>query len=305
MASSKKAKAPLRDGSLFRGVGVALVTPFTRTGFVDFKGLNKLVDHVITQGVDYLVALGTTAETPTLSSDEKKEILLSVLRQAAGRVPVVCGLGGNNTQEVLDNIESYPLEGVAALLSVAPYYNKPSQEGIYQHFKKIAGATKLPIILYNVPGRTVTNILPQTVLRIAKDCPNVVAIKEASGNLSQCMDIVAGKPAGFTVLSGDDNLVLPQIAIGMEGVISVAANCYTEAFCHMVHAALGGDFDTARQIHYKLLPGIELLFAEGNPTGVKYVLGEMGLMKNSLRLPLVSASEKLSGQISDFLKQLA
>ncbi|MBS1616035.1 MAG: 4-hydroxy-tetrahydrodipicolinate synthase [Bacteroidetes bacterium] len=288
---------------MFRGVGVALVTPMTRTGYVDFKGLSKLVEHVIAQGVDYLVALGTTAETPTLTSDEKKEVLLSVIRQASGRVPVVCGLGGNNTQEVLDCIESYPLEGVAALLSVVPYYNKPSQEGIYQHFKKIADATRLPIILYNVPGRTVANMLPQTVLRIAKDCPNVVAIKEASGNLVQCMDIVAGKPKGFTVLSGDDNLVLPQIAVGMEGVISVAANCYTEAFCHMVHAALGGDFDTARAVHYKLLPGIDLLFAEGNPCGVKFVLSEMGLIKNSLRLPLVPASEKLSGQIKSFLQQ--
>ncbi len=304
MASSKKGKTASRDGSLFRGTGVALVTPFTRTGYVDFKGLAKLVQHVIAEGVDYLVALGTTAETPTLTSDEKKEVLLSVLTHAKGRVPVVCGLGGNNTQDVLDAMESYPLEGVSALLSVAPYYNKPSQEGIYQHFKKIAGASKLPIILYNVPGRTVTNILPETVLRIANDCPNVVAIKEASGNLGQCMEIVAGKPKGFVVLSGDDNLVLPQIAIGMEGVISVAANCFTRPFTSIVHAALEGDFEKARALHYKLLPGIELLFAEGNPTGVKYVLSQMELMKNSLRLPLVPASRSLEERIDKFMKTM-
>jgi len=302
--ATKKSKVPARDGSLFRGTGVALVTPFTKNGNVDFKSLTKLVEHVIAQGVDYLVALGTTAETPTLSADEKKEVLRSVLSHAQGRVPVVCGMGGNNTQEVLDAIESYPLEGVAALLSVAPYYNKPSQEGIYQHFKKIAGATKLPIILYNVPGRTVTNILPQTALRIANDCPNVLAIKEASGNLSQCMEMVTGKPQGFVVLSGDDNLVLPQIAIGMEGVISVAANCFTREFTSMVNAALRGDFIEARELHYRLLPGIDLLFAEGNPTGVKYVLSEMGIIKNSLRLPLVPASQNLRERIDELLKSL-
>lgn len=301
MAASKK-KATSRDGSLFRGTGVALVTPFTKRGEVDFKALAKLVDHVINHGVDYLVALGTTAETPTLTSDEKKEVLAAVLERANGRVPVVCGMGGNNTQEVLDNIEDYPLEGVAALLSVAPYYNKPSQEGIFQHFKAIANATKLPIILYNVPGRTVTNILPQTVLRIAKECNNVVAIKEASGNLVQCMELIAAKPEGFVVLSGDDNLVVPQIAVGMEGVISVAANCFTREFTSMVNAALRGDFNEARELHYKLLPGIDMLFAEGNPTGVKYVLSEMGIVKNVLRLPLVPASVALADKFRDYLE---
>lgn len=305
MATAKKAKAIGYDGSIFRGTGVALVTPFTRNGHVDFKGLAKLIEHVINGGVDYLVALGTTAETPTLSNDEKKEVLISVLNHAKGRVPVVCGMGGNNTQEVLDCIESYPLEGVAGLLSVAPYYNKPSQEGIYQHFKAISKATKLPIILYNVPGRTVTNILPQTVVRIAKACPNVVAIKEASGNLVQCMELIGSKPEGFVVLSGDDNLVVPQIAVGMEGVISVAANCYTRVFTSMVNAALRNDFDAACELHYKLLPGIDLLFAEGNPTGVKYVLGEMGIVRNVLRLPLVAASEGLSGRIGEYLKHLS
>jgi 4-hydroxy-tetrahydrodipicolinate synthase len=304
MTTSKKPSAVSRSGSAFRGTGVALVTPFTKNGYIDFKGLAKLINHVINGGVDYLVALGTTAETPTLSSDEKKEVLTSVLTHAAGRVPVVCGMGGNNTAEVLDCIATYNLEGVAGLLSVAPYYNKPSQEGIYQHFKAIAGATKLPVILYNVPGRTVTNILPQTVIRIAQDCPNVVAIKEASGNLVQCMELIASKPEGFTVLSGDDNLVVAQIAVGMEGVISVAANCFTRDFTSMVNAALRNDFISARELHYKLLPGIDLLFAEGNPAGVKHVLNEMGLMKSSLRLPLVAASEGLGEQIRAFMKTL-
>ncbi len=304
MATAKKT-AITYTGSGFRGTGVALVTPFTKNGYIDFKGLAKLIDHVINGGVDYLVALGTTAETPTLSTDEKKEVLISVLNHAKGRVPVVCGMGGNNTKEVLDCLASWNLEGVAGLLSVAPYYNKPSQEGIYQHFKAISGATKLPIILYNVPGRTVTNILPQTVVRIANDCPNVVAIKEASGNLVQCMELIATKPDDFVVLSGDDNLVVPQIAVGMEGVISVAANCFTRDFTSMVNAALRNDFAAARELHYKLLPGIDLLFAEGNPAGVKHVLAEMGLMKASLRLPLVPASEGLGARIGDFLKSLA
>lgn len=289
----------------FRGTGVALVTPFTKNGFVDFKGLAKLIDHVIENGVDYLVALGTTAETPTLSADEKKEVLISVLNHAAGRVPVVCGMGGNSTQEVLDNIAAYNLDGVAGLLSVVPYYNKPSQEGIFQHFKAIAAATELPVILYNVPGRTVANMLPQTVVRIAKECPNVVAIKEASGNMAQCMELVSIRPEGFTVLSGDDNLVVPQVAVGFDGVISVAANCFTRDFTDMVNAALGGDFARARQLHYRLLPGIDLLFAEGNPAGVKHVLSGMELMKNVLRLPLVAASDALGEKIDACVSGLA
>lgn len=300
MATAKK-NAVTYSGAQFRGTGVALVTPFTKNGYIDFKGLAKLIDHVIEGGVDYLVALGTTAETPTLTTDEKKEVLISVLNHAKERVPVVCGMGGNNTREVLEAMETFPLEGVAGLLSVAPYYNKPSQEGIYQHFKAIAGATKLPIILYNVPGRTVTNILPQTVIRIANDCPNVVAIKEASGNLVQCMELIAAKPEGFVVLSGDDNLVVPQISVGMEGVISVAANCFTRDFTSMVNAALRGDFTEARNLHYKLLPGIDLLFAEGNPTGVKHVLSEMGIIRNALRLPLVPATEGLAAKLKQVL----
>jgi 4-hydroxy-tetrahydrodipicolinate synthase len=287
-------------GALFRGTGVALVTPFLVDGSVDYSSLHKLIDHCIEGGVNYLVALGTTAETPTLTSDEKKQVLQEVVKHAAGRVPVVCGLGGNNTAEVLENIASYPLEGVAGLLSVVPYYNKPSQEGLYQHFKTIASDTDLPIILYNVPGRTVTNMLPKTAIRLAEDCPNIVAIKEASGNMAQIMELIAGKPEDFVVLSGDDNLVVPQVSVGMEGVISVAANCFTSDFCQMVNAALDGDFNKARTLHYKLLSGIDLLFAEGNPAGVKQVLTDMGIIRNNLRLPLVPASKELAGKLQEF-----
>ncbi|MEO6830789.1 MAG: 4-hydroxy-tetrahydrodipicolinate synthase [Chitinophagaceae bacterium] len=285
----------------FRGTGVALVTPFTNSGYVDFQGLAELVNHVISNGVEFIVALGTTAETPTLSTDEKLEVLTSVIRHTAGRVPVVCGVGGNNTADVIEQLHQFCVEGVSGILSVVPYYNKPSQEGIYQHFKAISAACKLPIILYNVPGRTVANMLPATVVRLANDCPNIVAIKEASGNMAQCMELVATKPEGFIVLSGDDNLILPQVAVGFEGVISVAANCFTKDFSDMVRAAIKGDFATARKLHYKLLSGIDLLFAEGNPTGVKFVLSEMGLIRNTLRLPLVPTSGVLEGKLKDFL----
>ena len=281
----------------FRGTGVALVTPFQIDGAIDFPALEKLIDHVIKNGVNYLVALGTTAETPTLTSKEKKEVLAYIIEKCNERVPVVCGIGGNNTAEVLELLKEYDLSKVSGILSVAPYYNKPSQEGIYQHFKAIATATDKPIILYNVPGRTVTNILPATALRLASEFRNIVAIKEASGIFSQCMDLVNGRPEHFAVLSGDDDLVVPQIAIGFEGVISVAANCFTKEFTDMVNESLAGNFDAARKLHYSLLNNIRLLFAEGNPTGVKYVLSKMGICENVLRLPLVLASEELKAKM--------
>lgn len=288
--------------SKFRGTGVALVTPFDNSGAVDFPALEKLVDKVIDEGVNFLVALGTTAETPTLTADEKAEVLAAIVKYNKGRLQVVCGIGGNNTAEVIHQLQTYDLQGVDGILSVAPYYNKPTQEGIYQHFKAVADATKLPVILYNVPGRTITNILPQTVLRIAANCPNVVAIKEASGNLVQCMELIAQKPKDFTVLSGDDNLVVPQISIGMEGVISVAANCFTKDFTSMVNAALEGDFNAAKALHYKLLPGVDLLFVEGNPAGVKRALAYQGVVENNLRLPLVAVSQKVEEQIQHYCK---
>src|ERR1700748_6123 len=219
---------------MFEGTGVALVTPFTNDNAVDYTALGKIIDNVIEGGVQFLVALGTTAETPTLSKTEKKQILQFVIDHNKSRVPVVVGIGENNTQALLDTLAEYPMDKVQGILSVVPYYNKPSQEGIYQHFKTLALATKLPIILYNVPGRTVTNMLPDTAVRLANDFKNIVAIKEASGNIPQCMELVAKAPTSFTVLSGDDNLILAQAAIGMKGVISVAANCYATEFCTMV-----------------------------------------------------------------------
>lgn len=287
--------------NLFSGTGVALVTPF-KNQEVDFAALEKLVNYVIEGGVNYIVALGTTAETPTLTTEEKKKVLSFIIEKCNGRVPVVCGIGGNNTAEVIHQIkEEYDLSKVAGILSVAPYYNKPTQEGVYQHFKAIASATDKPIILYNVPGRTVINILPATALRLANEFKHIVAIKEASGNFVQCMELVQNKPTHFAVLSGDDDLILPQMAIGMEGVISVAANCFTKDFTGMVNNALKGDFDEARKLHYKMLEGIHLLFTEGNPAGVKCVLNNMGLCENELRLPLVKVSDATAQKIRDFM----
>jgi len=285
----------------FAGIGVALVTPFNSDSSIDYASLEKLVNHVINGGVNFLVALGSTGETPTLSREEQQQVLSFIVSKCNGRVPVVCGIAGNNTAEVVSNVKTYDLTGVAGILSASPHYNKPSQEGIYQHFKAIAEATKLPIILYNVPGRTGSNMAASTVLRLANDFKNVVAVKEASGNLSQCMDIVKGKPAHFAVLSGDDDLILPQASIGMEGVISVAANSFPEDFCMMVNHALLGNFAEARTLHYKLIDGIRLLFVEGNPTGVKCALDEMGICPPYVRLPLVPATDSLRKAIKDYL----
>jgi 4-hydroxy-tetrahydrodipicolinate synthase len=288
----------------FQGTGVALVTPFTKDGAIDYPALAKLVEHVIENKVDFLVALGTTAETPTLSTEEKQAVLRFIIQQNNKRVPLVCGAGGNNTAAVIQQLQTWDWNGVDGLLSVVPYYNKPTQEGIYQHFKAIASATPLPIILYNVPGRTVTNMLPATTLRLAQEFKHIVAVKEASGNMAQCMELVQGAPADFAVLSGDDDLVLPQMAIGMHGVISVAANCFTKDFSQMVQLARQGQFEAAKGLHYRLLKGINLLFAEGNPAGVKCVLQEMGIMQDTLRLPLVNVSAATQSQIQDYLKSI-
>jgi 4-hydroxy-tetrahydrodipicolinate synthase len=286
---------------LFEGVGVALVTPFKNDLSVDYNALGKIIDHVISGGADFLVALGTTAETPTLSAEEKKAVLEFIIQHNKGRKPVVAGIGGNNTEEVTHTFSQYPMDKIAGILTVAPYYNKPNQEGLYQHFRAIAQATDKPVILYNVPGRTSSNILPATALRLANEFRNIVAIKEASGSIPQCMEVVQHAPTHFAVLSGDDNLILAQSAIGMKGVISVAANSYPHDFCKMVHHALQNEIDAARALHYKLLDRITLLFAEGNPTGVKYALQLQGLCENVLRLPLVPASVELEEKFKQLL----
>lgn len=285
----------------FKGTGVALVTPFQKNGSVDYAALEKLTHHVIKGGVDFLVALGTTAETPTLSAQEKADILAAIIKYNDGQLPVVCGVGGNNTSETVEQLKALDVRGVDAILSVAPYYNRPSQEGMYQHFKAIAAATSKPIILYNVPGRTGSNILPSTAIRLAKDCPNVIAIKEASGNMVQIMELIHNKPDGFTVLSGDDNLALAQMAVGMEGIISVAANCFTKEMTDVINLAIVGKFDKARKVFYKILPGIDLLFVEGNPAGVKCVLSNMNICEQQLRLPLVPVSEATAAKIAQFV----
>jgi len=286
----------------FKGTGVALITPFNKNETIDFNALEKLIDHVINGGVDFIVALGTTAETPTLSNDEKQDLLSFIVEKTNKKVPIVCGMGGNNTAELVQQLQSFNLDGVDGILSVAPYYNKPTQEGLYQHFKAVSDATKKQIILYNVPGRTGSNLLPETVIRLANHCHNIIGIKEASGNIVQCMELLQNKPEKFSVLSGDDNLILAQIALGMEGIISVAANCFTKDFVNMVNFSLVGKYDKARKLHYQLLTGIDLLFADGNPAGVKSVLKQMGLCHNVLRLPLVPVSEAVSKKLSAYLQ---
>lgn len=289
---------------LLRGTGVALVTPFRADGEVDFEALQKLVNYVIDNGVQYLVSLGTTGETATLTKEEKKEVFEQTVAFAAGRVPVVIGIGGNNTKEVINDLQYFDLSKAAAVLSASPYYSKPSQEGIYQHYKAMAEATDKPIILYNVPGRTASNISASTTLRLAHDFKNIAGIKEASGNMVQCMHILKGAPKDFLVTSGDDHLTLPLIACGMDGVISVAANCFPKDFSAMVQYALAGDFEKARPLHYKLLQGNDLLFAENNPAGVKAFLSELGIIQNYLRLPLVPLSSSIHQQVQQYLPQI-
>lgn len=286
------------------GTGVALVTPFHSDGSIDFESLQRLINFVIEGGVNYVVTLGTTGETPTLSKEEKKEIINQTFSLVAGRVPVVVGIGGNNTAEVIKEIETLPIENAAAILSASPYYNKPSQEGLYQHYKALASSTTKPIILYNVPGRTGSNIAASTTVRLANDFENINGIKEASGNMMQCMQILRDKPQEFLVVSGDDALTLSQIACGMRGVISVAANCFPKEFSTLVSCSLNDDFDSARKWNNLLLQGYELLFAENNPAGVKAFLTELGVIKNNLRLPLVPLSEGVYKQVKAYLPSL-
>lgn len=293
---------PLKDQ--LRGTGVALVTPFKKDKSVDFEALHAVINFVIEDGVDYLVTLGTTGETPTLSLEERRDIVDFTFSVVGARVPIVIGIGGNNTRAVIDEMEIYPIEKAIAILSASPYYNKPSQEGLFQHYKAIASATIRPVILYNVPGRTGSNISAATTVRLAQEVSNINGIKEASGNMNQCMQILHDKPQDFLVVSGDDNLAMAQIACGMDGVISVAANCFPKDFAAMVNFALHNDYHNARILNNRLIRGYELLFAENNPAGVKAVLAEMGLIKNELRLPLVPLSAGFHGQLREYLPTL-
>lgn len=288
-----------------RGTGVAIVTPFTATGEVDFPALENLINYQLDNGVNYIVTLGTTGETPTLSKEEKKEIIHFTYEKAGNRAPVVVGVGGNNTAELIKDLESLPLDKAVAVLSACPYYSKPSQEGIFQHYKALAAATPKPIILYNVPGRTGRNMEASTTLRLAHEVPNISGIKEAANNLPQCMHILKDRPDHFLVSSGDDDLVMPQLALGMDGVISVIANCLPKQFTEMVNAGLAFDFAKAKQINDQLLQAYYLLFAENNPAGVKGFLAELGLITNHLRLPLVPLSNELQQKVAQYLKQFS
>ncbi len=285
-------------------MGVALITPFKSDESVDFDALARLVEYQIKNGTDYLVVLGTTAETPTLTEQEKEEVTHFVIQCAAKRIPIVLGVGGNNTKAVVEKLKTTDFSGIDAILSVTPYYNKPSQEGIYQHYAAIAKASPLPIVLYNVPGRTGVNMLAETTLRLAKEFNNICAIKEASGNFSQIDDIIKNKPADFMVISGDDGITFPLITLGAVGVISVIGNAFPSEFSRMVRLGLQGDYKSARLIHHHFNELIQLLFVEGNPAGVKSMLAVMGFIDNTLRLPLVPNTIKTYEKIRVVLNEL-
>jgi 4-hydroxy-tetrahydrodipicolinate synthase len=287
-----------------RGTGVALVTPFKDNMEIDYLALERVIDFVINNRVEYVVTLGTTGETPTLSKEEKIELILFTYEKVADRVPVVVGIGGNNTLSLIKDLETFPLQKAVAVLSASPYYNKPSQEGIYQHYKALAEVSPKPIILYNVPGRTGRNMTADTTLRLAKDFKNIIGIKEASGDMAQSMQILKDRPADFLVVSGDDNLAMPQIACGMDGVISVAANCLPKQFSEMVRLSLKGNFPAAKQLNDQMLEAYDLLFAENNPAGVKAFMTELNLLGNNVRLPVVPLSEGVHSLVKKYLQAL-
>ena len=285
-----------------QGHGVAMITPFKRNGTIDFDALPVIVDHLIAGGVDYIVVLGTTAETATLSKEEKISLVDHIIDVNSGRLPLVLGLGGNHTWELLEMFEWFDLSAFSALLSVSPYYNKPNQEGLYQHFKIIATHSSLPVILYNVPSRTGVNIAPETVLRLATDFKNIVAIKEASGNFQQAQTLIKICPSNFLILSGDDEMSLPMILAGAKGVISVIGNAVPEQYSKVIHKGLLRKIDEAYYFHYNLLDLIRMIYLEGNPAGIKVLMEALDLCENNLRLPLVVASKDLSLRLNEELK---
>lgn len=288
----------------FTGTGVAIVTPFKKDKSIDFTALEKHIEYLIKNGVDYLVVLGTTGESATLSEEEKNQVTSFVIQKVNKRIPLVLGIGGNNTTAVISKIQTTDLSSIDAILSVTPYYNKPSQAGLYEHYKAIAQSTSKPIILYNVPGRTSVNMKAETTLRLAHDFKNVIAVKEAAGDMSQAMYLVKDKPAGFHVISGEDALTLPLIMLGFSGVISVVANAMPKEFSDMVRLALANNYGDAKNIHYKLLEFTDHMFVEGNPSGVKAALSILGIMDNNLRLPLVPVSEVTYKKIETLIKKI-
>ena len=289
--------------SILTGTGVAIITPFDQKNAVDFAALGKLIDFIIAGGAEYIVTMGTTGETPVISKEEKAEIVKYTYSIINDRVPVIVGIGGNNTQEVTRELETFPLERATAILSASPYYNKPSQEGLYQHYKQVAAASAKPVIMYNVPGRTGRNMTAETTIRLARDIENIGGIKEASGDIAQCMEILRNCPEDFLVVSGDDALALPQIACGMQGVISVAANSFPLEFSEMVRLCLQQDFRAAKKINDRLIPAYQLMFEENNPAGVKAFLYELGLIQNEVRLPVVPLSSTLQQAVKKYVNQ--
>ena len=287
-----------------RGTGVAIVTPFKNDLSIDFTALGRIIEHNIAGGINYIVLMGTTGESVTLTKDEKKALISYVLEVTDGRLPVIVGIGGNNTQEVVNFIRNTGMKGVEGILSVAPYYNKPGQRGLLQHFKAIAASTALPVILYNVPGRTCSNISADTCLQLAHECENIVAVKEASGDMAQIMNILKDKPESFHLISGDDMMTLPVIAAGGSGVISVLANAFTSQCSEMVNQAMKSILKSAREIQYRFVEMIEMLFIEGNPAGIKAVLSSLNLCQNYLRLPLVPVSRSTYSRIQKAVESL-
>lgn len=288
----------------FRGLGIALVTPFQADGSIDFDALDRLIEYQIQGGADFLCIMGTTAETPTLSREEKRLLKEHFVERVAGRVPLLMGCGGNNTAAILEELQTENWKGIDGILSVCPYYNKPTQEGLYQHFAAIAKASPVPVVLYNVPGRTGVNMTAETTLRLAREFENIVAIKEASGNITQMDDIIKNKPKHFDVISGDDGITFPLITLGAVGVISVIGNALPAEFSRMVRLALKGEYNTSLSIHHKFTELFKLLFVDGNPAGVKAMLSEMGLIQNVLRLPLIPTRLTTMEKISQIVRDL-
>lgn len=289
----------------FKGTGVAIITPFRNDGSIDFASMGRIVNHLVSGGVNYIVVLGTTGESVTLTKDEKKAVISYTREVIDGRIPLVVGIGGNNTQEITDCIRKSDLTNVDALLSVSPYYNKPNQKGIFMHYKAVAASSPVPVILYNVPSRTGSNMTAETCLELAAACDNIIGIKEASGDFNQIMKILRGKPSDFLVISGDDMNALPIVACGGAGVISVLANAFPAAWCEMINHALKSNLKSARDIQYKYVEMIELLFADGSPAGVKAMLSTMGLCNNILRLPLVPVNKNLQARIQKAIESIS